>query len=77
VLPFDPARTPTDTAKIVVGIALGMAYLHSRRVLHRDLKPTNIFIDQAMRARIGDFGFSKVGDLNSLEAVSVWISVSS
>ena len=29
-------------------------------VLHRDLKPDNIFLDAAMNAKIGDFGLSKV-----------------
>jgi serine/threonine protein kinase len=57
---FDPDRSPTNTAKIVVGITLGMAYLHSQNVLHRDLKPANVLIDQAMRPRICDFGHSKV-----------------
>jgi serine/threonine protein kinase len=59
-LTFDRARSPTDAAKIVVGIALGMAYLHSQSVLHRDLKPANVLVDQAMRPRICHFGLSKV-----------------
>ena len=39
-------------------IATAMAYVHSRRVLHRDLSSTNIFLDGAGNALIGDFGLS-------------------
>jgi serine/threonine protein kinase len=66
-LAFDPERSPTDRAKIVVGIALGMAYLHSKSVLHCDLKPANVLIDQAMRPRICDFEQSKVCDLDATQ----------
>jgi serine/threonine protein kinase len=57
---FDPERSPTAAAKIVVGIALGMSYLHSQSVLHYGLKPANVLVDQAMRPRICDFELSKV-----------------
>jgi serine/threonine protein kinase len=64
---FDGDRSPTDTAKIIVGIALGMAYLHFQSVLHRDLKPANVLIDQAMRPRICDFGHSKICGCNATQ----------
>jgi NIMA (never in mitosis gene a)-related kinase len=57
---FDPERSPTAAAKIVVRIALGMSYLHSQSVIHYGLKSANILVDQAMRPRICDFGLSKV-----------------
>jgi serine/threonine protein kinase len=44
--------------KIVVGIALAMRYLHSRNVIHRDLKPDNILLDWDWTVRIADFGHS-------------------
>jgi len=44
-------------------IAEGLGYAHSQNVVHRDLKPDNIFIGQKNTAKIGDFGCSK-----SLEA---------
>jgi serine/threonine protein kinase len=67
-LAFDPERSPTDTAKIIVRITLGMAYLHSHGVLHRDLKPANILVDQAMRPRICDFGLSKICDTTQTQS---------
>jgi serine/threonine protein kinase len=43
----------------VIGIVLGMKYIHSKGFIHRDLKPGNIFIDDDGRIRIGDFGSSR------------------
>lgn len=44
---------------IALDIALGMQYLHHRRVLHRDLKSQNVLIDGGLQARIADFGLAK------------------
>ena len=43
-------------------IALGVEYLHSQRVLHRDLKSQNIFLLGNGRLVLGDLGISKVLD---------------
>ncbi|KAJ0399766.1 hypothetical protein P43SY_010553 [Pythium insidiosum] len=40
-------------------IVLGLEFLHSRHVLHRDLKPQNVFRFRDGRAVIGDFGTCK------------------
>jgi serine/threonine protein kinase len=57
-------RTPawwnvTTKTKAVFGTAVGMAYLHFRRVLHRDLKPDNIYFDINHEPVVGDFGLSR------------------
>ncbi|KAL2331779.1 hypothetical protein Fmac_019360 [Flemingia macrophylla] len=47
----------------IVGIARGMLYLHqdSRlRVIHRDLKTSNILLDEDMTPKISDFGLAKI-----------------
>ncbi|KAL8590565.1 hypothetical protein ACOMHN_011001 [Nucella lapillus] len=43
----------------IVQLAMALQYMHSRRVLHRDLKTRNIFLRNNM-VKIGDFGISRI-----------------
>ncbi|RYQ82852.1 hypothetical protein Ahy_B10g101415 [Arachis hypogaea] len=47
---------------IILDVAKGLAYLHygvKPAIFHRDIKATNILLDEDMRARVADFGLAK------------------
>jgi hypothetical protein len=47
-----------DVLKLLRGIADGVGYLHEHGIVHRDMKPGNIFIENGV-VKIGDYGLAK------------------
>jgi NIMA (never in mitosis gene a)-related kinase len=43
-----------------VQLALGLHYMHNKKVLHRDIKTQNVFLVGSRRLVLGDLGISKV-----------------
>ncbi|XP_034923102.1 probable LRR receptor-like serine/threonine-protein kinase At1g07650 isoform X2 [Populus alba] len=51
--------------RICVGIAKGLAFLHEEstlKIVHRDIKATNVLLDGDMNAKISDFGMAKLDE---------------
>ena len=44
----------------LIQLLLGLKYIHEKKVVHRDLKPDNIFLTSDQQLKIGDFGISKL-----------------
>lgn len=47
-------------------IAEGLAHIHRQGMIHRDLKPVNIFLDSKDNVKIGDFGLATTNILSTL-----------
>lgn len=55
--PLDPA----SAIDIVIQILRAARFAHRRGVIHRDLKPHNVIVDDEGRARVTDFGIARAG----------------
>ncbi|KAE8704880.1 putative LRR receptor-like serine/threonine-protein kinase [Hibiscus syriacus] len=69
-----PCHLPWETRlKIAKGVARGLAYLHEKKHVHANLKPSNILLGSNMEPKIGDFGLERLitGDTSSKAGTSV------
>ncbi len=54
---------PEDVlSKITAQILEGLCYIHSRKIIHRDIKPQNILLNQKGQVKLADFGMAGIKD---------------
>jgi serine/threonine protein kinase len=54
------------SVEIVAPVAEGLAHAHDLGIVHRDVKPANVLVDEDGRAHLADFGIARIADLTGL-----------
>src|SRR6185503_3972885 len=60
ILKENPVLPVAQAASIVEQVASGLDEAHRQGIVHRDVKPANVFIDERGRVKVGDFGIARV-----------------
>lgn len=69
-------RLPVVQAIAIAGqLAGALAHAHARGVVHRDLKPGNVFIDEQDQVRLGDFGLARPGSAAATRLTMTGVAV--
>lgn len=59
--------------QVASGLSSALSYAHSQGMIHRDVKPANVIIDEHGRLRLTDFGLAKMVDGTKLTAAGAMI----
>jgi uncharacterized Tic20 family protein len=65
------SMSPEQALALVSPICAALQYAHDQGVVHRDVKPENILIDQQGRPHVADFGLAKLVEAPTGEALTV------
>ncbi|MEM9943226.1 MAG: serine/threonine-protein kinase, partial [Planctomycetota bacterium] len=60
LLRFQGSIDTVEAVELFRELALGMMHLHGKGILHCDLKPGNVLLDEGGRPRVADFGQSRL-----------------
>ncbi|HEX3693605.1 MAG TPA: PASTA domain-containing protein [Solirubrobacteraceae bacterium] len=52
---------PDDAIDVTIQILLALRFAHRRGIIHRDIKPHNVILDEEGRAKVTDFGIARAG----------------
>ncbi|KAG2429699.1 hypothetical protein HYH02_013957 [Chlamydomonas schloesseri] len=66
------SRLPEDLIwKLYIQILLGLNHMHSKKILHRDIKTLNVFLDEDLNVKLGDMGVAKILSTNTVFAKTI------
>ena len=69
-MPAGPV-TPEEAVTVLRPLAEALDYAHAQGVLHRDVKPANVFLDGELQPVLADFGLAKLYSEESLTATGM------
>src|SRR5579883_1181403 len=67
--PLEPRRA----AAVALEVARALAFVHGRGIVHRDVKPSNVLVDEEGHAHLTDFGIATATDLERLTRTGAFV----
>ena len=67
----DGALDPDRAIDLVIQILKAARFAHRRGIVHRDIKPHNVIVDDEGRAKVTDFGIARAGASDMTETGSI------